>query len=137
MRECECGCGRVIPHRKSGHREREYYSDACRKRAWRRRNKWKHDLQRLWREAEERLAISVEQDVYRESWQDDLKRKDETLDSLRKQLKREHWEADLLEVQNNALQLELELLRERLADREAEIVRLQVLLEASSKKRSR
>src|ERR1700692_1432281 len=66
-------CGKLLPPRKErGHREREYCNDLCRQRASRARNKGKHDLKRLQREAEERRWNAIEQDIHREDWQDRL-----------------------------------------------------------------
>lgn len=135
MRECACGCGRFIPRRKErGHREREYYSDACRKRAWRARNKQKHDLDRIKREAEERMWNAIDQAVRRESWQDELALKDGMLDLMGKFQDMAEEKLKRAELDNQMLELEVTVLREQLAEKEAEIVRLTVLLEGSKKK---
>ena len=130
MREC-LQCGKPLPRRiEAGHRERQYCSDRCRQRACRARNKEKHNLNRIIHEASERLWSAVEQQVRRESWQDDLERKD-------KLLRQAHQELAYLEEQNSLLQQQIVFLENLLADKEAEIVRLNTLLEGQAKRKYR
>jgi len=126
-----CICGQPLPPRaKGGHREREYCSDKCRQRACRQRNKGKHDLDRINREMSERIANAVYQNIHRESWQDELERKESLIASLLQDLKYTHNMNEILQIDND-------LLREQLADQAEEITRLTLLLDAQSKKRSR
>ena len=86
MREC-LQCGKPLPRRKEkGHREREYCSDVCRKRASRARNKGKHVLDRILHETSERMWNAMYQDIHRESWQDDLEHKEELVKLLLEQI---------------------------------------------------
>lgn len=135
MRECACGCGRIILRRKDrGHREREYYSDACRKRAYRKRNKWKHDLERHRREAEERRLIAIEQKVYREDWQNERAWLLNRIEQLQQQQSRVQFERDLAIAQVDVWKLEIQFVREQVADKDAEIMRLTALLNAQRKR---
>ena len=76
------------------------------------------------------LWSAVEQQVCRESWQDDLERKD-------KLLRQAHQELAYLEEQNSLLQQQIVFLENLLADKEAEIVRLNTLLEGQAKRKYR
>jgi chromosome segregation ATPase len=129
VKEC-LACGKLLPPRKKGYREREYCSDVCRQRASRKRNKWKHDLDRIQREANERHWNALDQSIHRETWQDELKRLDELNSLYGKRIQ------DLIS-RNNALERYIESLEEQLADKEAEIVRLNVLLNPARSRRSR
>src|SRR5690242_219702 len=94
-----CICGATIPRRqKKGGREKEYCSDKCRQRACRQRNKVKHNLDRARREAEERMWSRIEQNVHRETWQDDLEKQGRLIKSLLQDLEYTNQENDALRV---------------------------------------
>ncbi|MGH2481301.1 MAG: hypothetical protein ACRDHW_16735 [Ktedonobacteraceae bacterium] len=118
----------MIHRRKErGHREREYYSDACRKRAYRARNKGKHDLSRIMQEASERFYLKLYQDVHRETWQDEL-------EQLQKdRARRDDLLLGVLEDKSH-LRASIAVLEEQLAEKDAEIVRLTTLLEGQAKR---
>ena len=78
----------------------------------------------------ERIANAVYQNIHRESWQDELERKESLIASLLQDLKYTHNMNEILQIDND-------LLREQLADQAEEITRLTLLLDAQSKKRSR
>jgi hypothetical protein len=125
-----CICGKAIPRRKQkGGREKEYCCDNCRQRACRERNKDKHDLERIEREAQERFWTKIDQDIHRETWQDELKKQEEYINSC-------HRYELFLHEQNNILREYIKVLEEQLADKEAEIARLNILLESSTKRRT-
>lgn len=128
MLECS-QCGKVIPHRREkGHREREYCSDLCRKRAWRTRNKSKHRIDRIVQDAQERMWNKIDQDIHRETWQDDI----EKLEKERGVMRQENnylWRC------KEQLEQQLQFTQDLLADKEAEIVRLTVLLEGQAKRK--
>jgi hypothetical protein len=125
-----CICGESIPRRKEqGHREREYCSDRCRKRAWRARNKEKHNLERITREWKERFYNAVDQEIHRETWQDELEKQESLIHSLL-------LETKYLREMNNVQELVMQGLKEELAEKEAEIARLNTLLEYQAKRRS-
>jgi hypothetical protein len=124
-----CFCGKPIPRRKKkGGREKEYCCDAHRQQACRARNKDKHDLDRIRREADERFWNKIYQDVHRENWQDRLEEQD-------KYISQSHKYEIFLQEQNNVLREYIKTLEKQLADKEAEIVRLTVLLEGPKRKR--
>lgn len=131
-----CICGKVILRRNErGHREREYCSDTCRQRACRIRNKHKHDLDRISHEAMEREWNAIEQHIHRESWQDDLERSRQLLLYSHQELEQERIATEIAEARNKLFELELSLLREQLANKEAEITHLKVLLGNQVKRR--
>jgi len=82
------------------------------------------------REAGERMWNAVEQHVHRETWQDDLERKDKLLSQVSKELV-------YIAEQNELLQLEVEFLKDQIAEKDAEIARLNVLLEGQAKRKPR
>ncbi len=73
---------------------------------------------------------AVEQHVHRETWQDDLERKDKLLSQVSKELV-------YIAEQNELLQLEVEFLKDQIAEKDAEIARLNVLLEGQAKRKPR
>lgn len=128
MLEC-LYCGKPLPRsREKGHREREYCNDLCRKRAWRAKNKDKHRLDRIIREAHERMWNAIEQGAHRETWQDEL-------DTTNKLLTHMFEEQESLRILIQGLKHEIAFLQDRLADKDAEITRLTVLLEGQAKRR--
>ncbi len=135
MKEC-LSCGKPIPRRREkGHREREYCSNICRQRAYRQRNRWKHNLDRIRKEAKERMWNALEQTSHRETWQDELEQSEKQREQSEKQLEKQHDWIEYLTNFNEQLQWEEIKLRNRLADKEAEIVRLTILLEGQAKKK--
>lgn len=131
--ECACGCGRRIPYQKRP-REKIYSSDACRQRACRKRKKDRHDLARIMREADERFYLKLYQDIHRESWQDELEllRQQHAADEKEK-ARRDDFVSGILEDQA-LLREYITMLEKDLAEKEAEIVRLNMLLEGLKKK---
>lgn len=87
------------------------------------------------KDAFERQWNAIAQDVHRESWQDDLEHKEKQVTLLLDMLTKARNEHEYLEVYNNVLELEIQSLKDRLADKEAEIVRLMILLENQAKKK--
>ena len=137
MREC-LQCGKPLPRTKEkGHREREYCSDVCRQRAWRQRNKWKHDLGRIIQASNERMWNAIDQHVHREHWQDELEQQEKLLELQDKRFIQIHKLLEESEEENRILQAEIQWLKDQLAEKEAEIVRVATLLESqSNRKRS-
>lgn len=130
MREC-LECGKGIPFRKErGHREREYCSDKCRQRACRARKKPRRSLDQIIAEAHARMWDKVEQDFRRETWQDDLKAAQEREEMIYRWWKEESDE-------NDRLQARIELLEYLLAEKDAEITRLNYLLESQARRKHR
>lgn len=135
MYECLV-CGKVLPRKEEkGHREREYCSSACRRRAYRKRNRWRYNLTRARQEARVRMINSIDQDIHRETWQDELER-------ANKRLEQQEEEIAYLQNENDYLQLQLQMrddwidaLTNQIAEKEAEIVRLIMLLDQQSKRR--
>jgi hypothetical protein len=77
----------------------------------------------------ERMWNASYQNIHRETWQDDLERKEQLMSSLLKSLESERlWRAEL-EAQIQIHELEINLLKDQLAEKEGEIARLTVLLE--------
>jgi hypothetical protein len=114
-----------------------YFSDACRQRACRTRNKGQHDLARIIREAHERFYLKLDQDVHRETWQDDLEEAHKRLTAYEKDhAHRDDLLLGVLEDQRH-LREYIASLEEQLAEKEAEIIRLTMLLEGPSKKKLR
>lgn len=134
--ECLCGCGRIIPYQKRP-REKMYFSDACRQRACRARNKGQHDLARIRREADERFYLKLYQDIHREAWQDELEEAQKRLAVYEKDhAHRDDLLLGILEDQKH-LRAYIASLEKQLAEKEAEIIRLNMLLEGPSKKKLR
>jgi hypothetical protein len=126
-----CICGKVILRQtEKGHREREYCSDACRQRACRARNKEKHALSRIRKEAEERMWNALDQTIHRESWQDELEQQKQLIMHLLEEL-------TFREEINTALVQHVESLENRLAEKEGEIAYWKTVLERQSKKRGK
>ncbi|EFH82195.1 hypothetical protein Krac_2982 [Ktedonobacter racemifer DSM 44963] len=118
----------ATPRAKGGHREREYCSDKCRQRAHRKRKKQEAEIARLI--AGEYFLPASDPHASRDRWLSERA-------TLLQQCK-------LLEVQRNAAEAEATylkgrnaMLEEHLADQEAEIARLNTLLESQSKRRKR
>lgn len=123
--ECACGCGRFISYHKTP-RQRLYYSNACRKKASRARNKERYTQERLeqeQREASIRYWSKIDQEIHRETWQDELK----------------GWRNlyGWAEEDNRHLRDYIDVLENQLAERDAEILRLNILLEGSIKHKPR
>jgi hypothetical protein len=132
--ECACGCGKLIEGKKRP-REKRYYSPACRQRASRARNKGKHDRQRIMQAAFEREWNAIEQNVYRETWQDSLAYYKGLVAKRDIDIKELEWERDAANLKAAITEEQIKFLKMDLADKEAEIVRLSILLDQSSKKR--
>ena len=131
-----CFCGKPIPRRqKRGGREKEYCCDAHQQQACRARNKGEHDLERIKKEADERLWNKAYQDVHRETWQNELEEKESYIGLLTTYQKLLQVRNEELQIQNNMLREYVDILEGKLADRKAEIVRLNVLLEGPKKRR--
>lgn len=84
-----CICGKALPRRaKTGGREREWCSDVWRQRACWARNKEKralqHTLEEIVHKELEQRWNQIEQEYHRETWQDDLKRRDEEIAGMNK-----------------------------------------------------
>jgi hypothetical protein len=138
MRYCICGKPIVYRSRQEkerGHREREYCSDRCRQRACRERNKGKHDLDRIRREAQERWWLSIEQSVRPDMRQIELDLKNKMLEMQNMFLNSADTRIEHIELLNRIQQMEIADLKDQLAEKEAEIVRLNILLEAQTKKK--
>ena len=137
-RECACGCGRIIPYQKRP-REKLYYSSTCRQRASRARNKDKHNIERIVRASTERFYLKVYQDVHRETWQDELEEAQKRLAAYEKDWINRGAEEDqftlgvLADLSN--LKKYIHILEDQLAEKEAEIVRLNTLLEGQAKRK--
>jgi hypothetical protein len=133
MRECGY-CGKSITRRKEkGGREREYCNDTCRQLAYRARHPEKRYVDRLMRGMRRERW---KEDPHLMPWQEELKAREKCIERLK-------GEALLLEMQNNTLSWDLRNrddevrhLRWKLAEAEAEIVRLNVLLDSQSKRKS-
>ena len=140
MRTCAY-CARPLARRKErGHREREYCSDTCRQRASRQRNKDKHDLARIWQQAEERMANSIAQDIQREGWQDERHLLQTALDLANHQqalLECENamlrTQLDFLEQDYEMVQTKITLLREGIANQTEELTQAHYLLDHPSR----
>lgn len=132
--ECWCGCGRLIEYHKRP-REKRYYSAACRQRACRARNKVIHDTERIIQAALERQWNAIEQDVRRENWQDDLAYRDEHIERQGLTIAKLEWERDAADLKVKLVEEENTFLKNQLADKEAEIVRLKTLLEFQGKRK--
>ena len=80
MKTCE-GCGRTLPPRdkRKGGRERDYCSNRCRQRAYRARNKVRLSIRTSVHRGTARVFAAAQQEVMRESWQEDLARMQEDL----------------------------------------------------------
>jgi len=138
-RKCACGCGRTIPYQKRP-REKLYYSPACRQRACRTRNKDKHNIERIVRESTERFYLKVHQDFHRETWQDELEEAQKRIaayqkDWLDRGAERDEFTLGIL-ADLSDLRKYVHVLEDQLADKEAEIVRLNTLLEDQAKKKT-
>jgi hypothetical protein len=122
-------CGKPLPPRKErGHRERDYCSDVCRQRAWRKRSKPERDLERARTEALRRMWDATEQHIHHETWQDDLASNEKLIKLLLDEI------AELR--RHSAILLRcIESLENDVADKEAEIVRLTILLETQAKRK--
>jgi hypothetical protein len=128
MLEC-LFCGKPLPRtREKGHREREYCSDLCRQRAWRAMNKNKHNLDRIMKTASERRWNAIDQEIHRETWQDELETTNKLLKFMLEDLKLKEERIEILEKA-------IAFLEDRLTSKEAEIVRLNVLLESQAKRK--
>jgi hypothetical protein len=117
--ECE---KRLPPRAKGGHREREYCSSRCRQRAYRKQKKQSQEIEHLIKGV---YALPDPQ-ATRDRWRFERA-------GLLQQYK-------LLEAQCNVAQAEIRVLENKntmlqdlLADKEAEMVRLTVLLESQGK----
>jgi hypothetical protein len=138
------GCINVLPARtKGGHREREYCSDRCRKRASRIRQKEDQEFERL---TEGMYALLPDQQVRRDEWRFERPRLLQACKLLQLECNVAQAEARLLRSRLEQAEEEILLLRsllstaehttdEELANAQAEIVRLTTLLEGSSKLR--
>lgn len=135
--ECACGCGRIIQGRKKTPRERIYYSPACRQRASRARNKDTHDRERIMQAAFERQWNAIEQDVRRESWQDALAFQEHLVIRREKEIKALELELEMAKLKTALLEEEMKLIKDDLAEKDAEIIRLTTLLNAPSRKTRR
>ena len=133
-----CVCGKAILRRgEKGHREREYCSDRCRQRACRARNKSKHDLDRLQKEASARYWTMIHQDVHRETWQDELEAQEKRINEQSDLISDLIDEVNFYRDATENLLTSIDFLNEQLAEKEVEIVRLSMLLDAQSMKRKR
>lgn len=126
MRECICGKA-IVRRKERGGREREYCCDKCRQQAYRERHKRKLSMRRAIHESSIRMIDKIDQEIRRESWQDDLERKDQIIQGLLKDL---DYNNDLYKLQESII----DGLEHRLANAEAEIVRLNTLLDSQSKR---
>jgi chromosome segregation ATPase len=132
MRECKY-CGKMIARRKQkGGREREYCNDVCRQMAYRARHPEKryivHAMRRIRRD-------QWKKDPHLMPWQEELAAANERI----KHLKSDNF---FLEMQYDSLSRdlfnrdkEIAHLRWQLGNAQAEIVRLNVLLDGQSKRK--
>ncbi len=135
MRACS-HCGKALVRRQErGHREREYCSDKCRQAAWRAKHKDWHKLKRILDASFERQCNAIEQNVHRESWQDDLELRDKLIEWKEKEIEGIKWELDAAILHKTLLQEEVKILKDQLADKETEIVRLQTLLNGQANRK--
>ena len=135
MRECvACGMGLPI-RRERGHREREYCSERCRQRACRERNAARRERDQLKRKADERAWNELQRELDcigypPRAWQVELWLKDVQLEQMKKRIQGQDELIEMLkESRSDAWLWNL------LAEKEAEIVRLQTLLESTARKR--
>lgn len=144
MRAC-LQCGKVLPrHQEKGHREREYCSAVCRQRAWRARNQDKHNFDRIMQQAQERFVNAAYQEAHSETWQHELKLNEMIIGALHMQIELQEGRISLLEgdlesaeLDKRLLSLEVERLKDQLAEAEVEIARLNALLNPIRPRRSR
>lgn len=128
----ECG-ERLPPRAKGGHREREYCSDRCRQRAHRKNQQRAREIERI-------LAGTYLWPIDKKAKHDDWRFEREALLVRCKELEAERnvarAEVNVLIGQKALLEDSLQSSRNQAADLEAEIVRLNVLLEGQSRRTS-
>jgi hypothetical protein len=119
------GCHKLLPPRvprqDRGHREREYCKPACRQRAYRERRKQRQAID----QHPQSVALMGQM----------LDMQHELLDMVASQRDQARGELDYQETMERALRLEIALLYDHLAEKEAEIVRLNILLEHGAKRK--
>lgn len=128
----ECGV-RLPPRAKGGHREREYCSDRCRQRAYRKQKKQAQEIERLITGAH-RLPTPDPQ-VTRDYWRferSSLLQRCKLLESERDVARSE---IKVLEGEKRMLEESLHGLEYLLADKDGEIARLTVLLDSYGKRK--
>ena len=138
------GCTNILPIRaKGGHREREYCSDRCRKRASRVKQKEAQEFERLTQYVP---VFLPDQQARRDEWRFERPRLLQACKILQSERDVAQSEANLLRNQLIRAEEEILLLRsllntaqnttdKELEDAQAEIVRLTTLLEGSRKSR--
>ncbi|GHO67953.1 hypothetical protein KSC_068450 [Ktedonobacter sp. SOSP1-52] len=130
----DCGV-RLPPRAKGGHREREYCSDACRQRASRKRKKQEAEIARLI--AGEYFLPTSDPHATRDRWLSERATLLHHCKELEAQRNMAEAEAAYLKSANALLEESMRTLESVLADKEAEITRLTILLESQSKRRTR
>jgi hypothetical protein len=129
-------CGKRLPPRaKGGHREREYCSDRCRQRAYRKQTKQRQEIERLIEGVS--WLPPPDPQVTRDRWRYERAGLLQRCKLLMAEHATGQAELKLLRSKNVMLEESIENLRSLLADKEAEIIRLGVLLESNATKRTR
>ncbi|GCE32194.1 hypothetical protein KDA_76780 [Dictyobacter alpinus] len=138
-----CVCGKVIARRKGhGGREREYCSDRCRQQACRARHKDDRTAEKRQQRIDEIIYTTVFQDVHKTTWQVELElqawlitNQQEQIEKLTEQLDATHHEIDIFKLELGIERSQQSRLKDHLADKEAEIVRLTALLDFQSRRK--
>ena len=119
-------CGMQLPPRaKGGHREREYCSDRCRQSAYRANKKQIQERERI---IQDIYGLPPDPQARRDEWRSKRPR-------LLQACKLIESERNVAQAEAQVLKDHLQMLQSLLADKEAEIVRLQMLLEGQSKRK--
>lgn len=129
--ECE---KRLPPRAKGGHREREYCSSQCRQRAYRKHKKQEQEIEHLIKGVYV-LPTSDPQVTRGDRWRFERAGLLQQYKLLEAQCNVAQAEIRVLENKNTMLQEDAHALHTLLADKEAEIVRLTVLLDSQSKQK--
>jgi hypothetical protein len=129
-------CGVRLPTRaEGGHREREYCSSRCRQRAYRKQKKQSQEIERLiqgthWLPAPDPL-------VTRDRWRFERESLLQRCQLLEAERNAAQSEVKVLGNERTLLEGSLHRLESLLADKEAEIIRLNVLLESQARRTRR
>lgn len=127
-------CGMQLPPRaKGGHREREYCSDRCRQRAYRKQKKQSQEIEQLIKGSY--VIPTSDPHVTRDRWRFERAGLLQSYRLIKSERDTAQAEATFLESRNTMLERSLCTTENILADKEAEIVRLNVLLDSQSKRK--
>jgi len=127
-------CGKQLPPRaKGGHREREYCSDRCRQRAYRKQKKESLQIEQLINGS---YAIPTsDPHVTRDHWRFERGGLLQRCKLLEAERNVAQAEAKFLQHRNDSLEDSLRGMQVLLESKEEEIIRLTVLLESQSKRK--